>query len=148
MWCRCGKGRGGAAAGASGRVVTRAGRAGGTGRVPRMLHVPTPSVLPNLTLGGRLSLHPDTGPAAAERCGASVLVVNLSSCPPLHHLDTPAPPFRLIDPVSVSIGLCLCAAGTCVSVCVCAPHSAPPTLCLHGTCGCASCRVAIYNVNV
>ena len=44
-----------AAAGTTGRVVTRAGRSGG--RVPRT-HAP-PQVLPHLTLGGRLSLHPD-----------------------------------------------------------------------------------------
>ena len=57
------------------RVVTRAGRAGG--RVPRMPHVP-PQVLPHLTLGGRLSPHPDR----TSCCGAvwaSVLVVNLSA---------------------------------------------------------------------
>jgi hypothetical protein len=55
--------------------------------------------------------------------------------PLLHHLDTPAPLF----PRSIRC-LCLCASRVCVSVFVCAPHSAPPTLCLHGTCGCASCR--------
>jgi len=48
--------RQGGAPRAAGRVVTRAGRAGG--RVPRMPHA-SPQVLPHLTLGGRLSLHPD-----------------------------------------------------------------------------------------
>jgi hypothetical protein len=42
-----------------------------------MPHAP-PQVLPHLTLGVRLSLCTRTGPAAAERCGASVLVVNSS----------------------------------------------------------------------
>jgi len=61
---------------AAGRVVTRAGRAGG--RVPRMPHAP-PQVLPHLTLGGRLSLHPDRTNYCGAECGASVLVVNLSA---------------------------------------------------------------------
>jgi len=53
---------------AAGRVVTRAERAGG--RVPNMPHARTP----HLTLGGRLSLHPDR----TSCCGA-VWVVNLSA---------------------------------------------------------------------
>jgi hypothetical protein len=53
---------------AAGRVVTRAERAGG--RVPNMPHACTP----HLTLGGRLSLHPDR----TSCCGA-VWVVNLSA---------------------------------------------------------------------
>jgi hypothetical protein len=57
-----GNARGGATR-AAGRVVTLAGRAGG--RVPRMPHAP-PQVLPHLTLGGRLSLHPDR----TSCCGA------------------------------------------------------------------------------
>ena len=64
------------AACAAGRVVTRAGRAGG--RVPRMPHAP-PQVLPHLTLGGRLSLHPDRTSYCGAVCEASVLVVNLSA---------------------------------------------------------------------
>jgi len=55
---------------AAGRVVTRAERAGG--RVPNMPHARTP----HLTLGGRLSLHPDR----TSCCGA-VWVVNLSGRP-------------------------------------------------------------------
>ncbi len=55
--------RGGAAR-AAGRVVTLAGRAGG--RAPHMPHAP-PQVLPHLTLGGRLSLHPDSRTSC---CGA------------------------------------------------------------------------------
>jgi len=47
----------------AGRAGTRAGRAGG--RVPHMPHAP-PQVLPHLTLGGRLSLHPDR----TSCCGA------------------------------------------------------------------------------
>ena len=35
---------------------------------------------------------------------------------------------------------CLCFCAACLCLCVCAPHTAPSTLCLHGSCGCASCR--------
>ena len=51
---------------------------------------------------------------------------------PLRHpLDTPAPP---------RFWSFLCSCGWVWRVCVCAPHLAPSTLCLHGTCGRASCR--------
>jgi hypothetical protein len=55
----------------------------------------------------------------------------------LHHL-TPSPPLSLmIDLVSVFV------CGVCVCLCVCAPHSAPPTLCLHGTCAVRLAEMAI-----
>jgi len=44
-----------------------------------------------------------------------------------HHLDTPAFVCVVLDP-DVFLRLCV------------APHTAPSTLCLHGTCGRASCR--------
>ena len=52
-----------------------------------------------------------------------------------HHLDTPASP-----PPSDRSGVCVCVWRACVCPCVCAPHFAPPTMGLHGTCGCASCK--------
>ncbi len=58
----------------------------------------------------------------------------------------PTPP-PLLRVFVRSVFVCGCGA-LFVCVCVGAPRSAPSSLCLHGTCGRASCRDAQFNVNV
>ena len=56
-------------------------------------------------------------------------------------LTLPPPVLCICCSVDLFFPVILFVCGVLVSVCACAPHTAPSALCLHGTCGRASCEM-------